>query len=258
MPRLAANLSMLFTEWSFLDRFAAAADAGFRAVEFLFPYDYPAEQIASRLEAAGLRQVLFNLPPGDWQAGERGLAALPGREAEFADGVKRAIDYAGILETPRLHMMAGLADRNDPAALSAYRSNLRYAADALVEVGLGVTIEPINRRSMPGYFLDDFNAAETFIRASALPNVSLQFDIFHRQILHGDVLASLRTLLPLIGHIQIAAVPDRHEPATGELNDLFILQEIDRLSYKGHVGCEYVPRTQTTQGLGWMSTVDCI
>lgn len=257
MPRLAANLSFLFTEWPFLDRFAAAAEAGFHAVEFLFPYDHPAERIATVLEAADLKQVLFNLPPGDWQAGERGMAALPGREREFADGVKRAIDYALAFGTPRLHMMAGLADRSDPTAVATYRRNLANAGEALMAAGLGLTIEPINRRSLPGYFLDDFPAAADFIRQSGLANLSLQFDIFHRQILHGDVLNALRSLMPLIGHIQIAAVPDRHEPTTGELNDRLILEELDRLSYAGYVGCEYFPRTETVQGLQWVELVQC-
>lgn len=251
MPRLAANLSLLFTEWPFLDRFAAAADAGFRAVEFLFPYDHPAERIATALQANGLKQVLFNLPPGDWQAGERGLAALPGRKSDFAEGVRRAIDYARILGTPRLHMMAGLADRSDAHAVAAYRANLSHAGAALGEAGLELTIEPINRRSMPGYFLDDFPAAVAFIRECGLANVRLQFDIFHRQILHGDVLVALGALMPLIGHVQIAAVPHRHEPTTGELNDGLILDALDQLSYDGYVGCEYFPHAQTVQGLHW-------
>lgn len=257
MPRLAANLSLLFTEWPFLDRFAAAADAGFQAVEFLFPYDHPAERIATALEASALKQVLFNLPPGDWASGERGLAALCGRESEFADGLKRALDYAHILRTPRLHMMAGIADRSDPVALATYRHNLALAGATLQAAGLELTIEPINRRSMPGYFLDDFPAAVQCIEACGLPNVRLQFDIFHRQILHGDVLSGLQTLMPLIGHVQIAAVPHRHEPTTGELNDRLLLQELDRLSYTGYVGCEYFPCAHTVQGLTWVEQAIC-
>ena len=179
MPRFAANLSMLFQEWVFLDRFACAADAGFRAVEFLFPYDHPPEAVGKALADAGLEQALFNLPPGDWAAGERGLAALPGREADFRDALDRALVYAEATGVPRLHAMSGLGDPDDPAARRTYLENLAVAADRLAERGLDVLIEPINRRSVPGYFLCDFRMAESVLETLGRPNLKLQFDVFH-------------------------------------------------------------------------------
>ena len=251
MPRFAANLSMMFNEVAFLDRFAAAAEAGFDAVEFLFPYDHPAETIAERLEANGLRQALFNLPPGDWPAGDRGLAALPQRRAEFRQSVKLAIAYARTVGAPNLHMMAGIADRSDAAARASYRYALLHAADAAAEAGVNLLIEPINRRDMPGYFLDDFNFAIELITQLGHPNVRLQFDIYHRQILQGDVLRGLELLMPIIGHIQVASVPKRHEPGTGELDDFRIFRALDEFGYQGFVGCEYRPAAGTVEGLGW-------
>lgn len=250
MPRFAANLSMLFPELPFLDRFGAAARAGFDAVEFLFPYDHTPEAIADRLAAHHLTQALFNLPPGDWAAGERGMASLPGREAEFRDGVKTGLTYAKATGCRRFHMMAGLANPADPAAVTRYCEALRHLCG---EAGdLQVMIEPINPRDMPGYFLNSFDLAADLIADLDLPNLKLQFDIYHRQIIHGDVLTALRELMPIIGHVQIASVPARHEPGTGELNDHLLLTELDALGYSGFVGCEYRPAGDTIAGLGWM------
>lgn len=255
MPKFAANLSMMFNEVPFLDRFAAAADSGFKAVEYLFPYDHPAELVAERLQAAGLTQALFNMPPGDWAAGERGMAALPGREADFAAALDTAIRYAKIIGTPLLHMMAGLAPATDPQAIATYRDNLKRATDRTGEAGIGLVIEPINGRDMPGYFLNDFNRALDFIGDIDTSHLKLQFDVYHRQILHGDVIMALRQMASLIGHIQIASVPERHEPLTGELDDRRIFAEIDAIGYQGYVGCEYRPTAGTREGLGWMSRV---
>ncbi|WP_411034867.1 2-oxo-tetronate isomerase [Shinella sp. BYT-45] len=252
MPRFAANLSMMFGEVPFLDRFQAAADAGFEAVEFLFPYDYPPEAVAEALRGAGLRQVLFNLPPGDWARGERGLAALPERASEFRQSVGMALDYARVLDAPNLHMMAGLASPSDPAAVSAYLDALRFAADAAGKAGRTLLIEPINRRDMPGYFLDDFGRAAEFVDRLGHPYLKFQFDIYHRQILHGDVLKGLAAAMPVIGHVQIASVPERHEPGTGELDDFRIFAALDALGYEGWVGCEYRPAGGTPDGLGWL------
>lgn len=251
MPRLAANLSMLFTELPFLDRFAAAAAAGFKGVEFLFPYDHPAEAVKACAEAAGVDIVLFNMPPGNWGEGERGLAVLPGRAAEFREGLSQAMHYARHLGVPRLHMMAGLAPSHDAGARQRYRDGLLAASDIAGEAGIDVLIEPLNGRDMPGYFLDSFEMAADIIADLDRPNVRLQYDIYHRQILHGDVLRSLEVLMPIIGHIQIAAVPDRSEPGTGELDDARILRAIDQLGYRGWVGCEYRPLGNTMDGLGW-------
>lgn len=251
MPHLAANLSMLFTELPFLDRFAAAAAAGFKGVEFLFPYDHPVEAVKARAEAAGVEIVLFNMPPGNWGEGERGLAVLPDRAAEFREGLSRAMHYARHLGVARLHMMAGLASSNDPGARQRYRDGLLAASDLAGKAGIDVLIEPLNGRDMPGYFLDSFDMAADIIADLDRPNVRLQYDIYHRQILHGDVLRSLEVLMPMVGHIQIAAVPDRSEPGTGELDDARILRSIDQLGYRGWVGCEYRPRGNTIDGLTW-------
>ncbi len=253
MPAFAANLTMMFTEWPFLDRFDAAADAGFRAVEYLFPYDHAPDEVARRLERNGLTQALFNMPPGDWAAGERGLAALPERFEEFRAGVAKALDYAAATGCRRLHMMAGLADPADPAALDSYRRAVAYAGEALAARGIELLLEPINGRDMPGYFLNDFGLAERLIAEAGFPNVRLQFDLYHRQILHGDVTMALRRLMPLTGHVQIASVPSRNEPDGEELNWPFLFGELDRLGYGGFVGCEYRPRAATLEGLGWFA-----
>ncbi|APG94328.1 2-oxo-tetronate isomerase [Sinorhizobium americanum] len=251
MPVFAANLTMMFNEWSFLDRFDAAAAAGFTAVEYLFPYEAPPEAIADRLARNGLQQVLFNLPPGDWAAGERGIAALPGRFDELKSDVERALDYAAATGVKRLHLMAGLADPFDREAANCYRRAVAYATERLAEKGLDLLLEPINGRNMPGYFLNDFGAAEGLIAELGIANLKLQFDIYHRQIIHGDVVMALRRLMPITGHIQIASVPSRQEPDGEELNYPYLFAEIDRLGYTGFVGCEYTPRGGTLDGLTW-------
>lgn len=251
MPVFAANLSMMFTEWDFLDRFQAARDAGFEAVEFMFPYDHDADAVAAALSRARLSLALFNVYPGDFAAGDRGLAALPARSGEFAAALDRTAHYAAALGTPRLHLMAGLASPADPAAAAAYRDALARAADRFGPDGIDVLIEPINPRDMPGYFLADFGLAETLIHDLARPNLKLQFDIYHRQIIAGDVTRALEALLPITGHIQVASVPARHEPGTGELADDRLFETIDALGWRGLVGCEYRPRAGTLEGLGW-------
>jgi hydroxypyruvate isomerase len=252
MPKFAANLSMMFTEYPFLDRFQAAADAVFLAVEYLFPYDYPASAISDRLSRAGLRQALFNMPPGDWARGDRGLASLPDRRQEFEAALATAVSYGKVIGTPLLHMMAGIAPADDWAATECYVENLKRAADVTAEAGIGLVIEPINKRDMPGYFLNDFDRALDLISDAGHPNVRLQFDVYHRQILHGDVIIGLRKMAAHIGHIQIASVPSRNEPLTGELNDRRIFEEIDAIGYQGYIGCEYRPAAGTEAGLGWL------
>ena len=251
MPKFAANLSMMFTEHAFLDRFDAAAEAGFAAVEFLFPYDHPPEAVAERLNRNRLTQALFNLPPGRWEDGERGLAALPDRFAEFKSGVARALDYVAATGVKRVHMMAGNAARSDPSAEASYRRAIEYAAPVLAGRGVDLLLEPINARNMPGYFLNDFPYTRDLIASLGLSNVKLQFDVYHRQIMHGDVTMAFRALQPIVGHIQVASVPSRHEPDGEELNFPFLFAEFDRLGYDGYLGCEYIPRGGTLAGLGW-------
>lgn len=254
MPRFAANLTLLFTELPFLDRFAAAAEAGFRAVEMLFPYDHPPEAVARALERAGLDLALFNAPPGDFAAGDRGLAALPGRREEAERSIETALAYALATGARRIHVMAGIADGAD--AKAAYRAFLRHACPRLAEHGIALMIEPINRRSMPGYVLNDGDAAADLVaelRGEGFSNLALQFDIFHMQILHGDVTVRLRRMLPLVGHVQVAAVPDRGEPGSGELDEGHLFRTLDALGYDGFVGCEYIPKAGTREGLGWFA-----
>jgi hydroxypyruvate isomerase len=253
MPRFAANLTMMFNEWPFLDRFAAAADAGFEAVEFLFPYEHSPDEIARRLASHGLSLALFNLPPGDWAAGERGLAALSGREEEIKAGTRRALDYVEATGARQVHLMAGITDRVSAEAQANYRRAVSSVAERLGQAGVTLMIEPINRRDMPGYFLDDFGYAERMISDLGLPNLKLQFDVYHRQIMHGDVTVALRTLMPIIGHIQVASVPSRHEPDGEELSYPHIFKTLDSLGYAGYVGCEYRPRNGTLPGLGWLA-----
>lgn len=253
MPRFAANLSLMFNEWPFLDRFDAAAQAGFTAVEFLFPYEHAPADIAERLKRNGLTQALFNLPPGDWAAGERGMASFPERFIEVQDGIAAALPYAKATGVKRLHLMAGKSDRNDPRHVEAFRTAVIWAARELADHGIDLLLEPLNGRDNPGYFLNDFDFAAGLIRDLGLPNVKLQFDIYHRQIMHGDVLTALREMMPIIGHIQVASVPSRHEPMSEEVNDAMVFDELDRLGYKGFVGCEYRPRGTTLQGLDWLA-----
>ena len=253
MPRFAANLTMMFNEHVFLDRFDAARDAGFEAVEFLFPYAETIEAVAGRVRRNGLAVALFNLPPGDWEAGERGLAALPGREAEVDAALQRALPYAEALGVGRLHLMAGIAPSGDPASVACYRDAVARTADALAPRGLDLVLEPINGRDMPGYFLDDFGAAAALIGALGRANLKLQFDLYHRQIMHGDVSRAFAAMLPIVGHVQAASVPSRHEPDGEELDYGFVFAELDRLGYAGFVGCEYRPRGRTVDGLGWLA-----
>jgi hydroxypyruvate isomerase len=250
MPRLAANVSTLFPERDFLERFAAAAAAGFKAVEYQFPYQWKAEDIADRVRAAGLRVVLHNLPAGDFARGERGIAALPGREREFREGVERAIDYAKAVDCPRLNCLAGLApvDREHFAVLV---DNVRFAARKLGAAGLSLTLEAINTRSVPGFFLSRSAQAIDVLNAAGEGNAFLQYDFFHMQVMEGDLAQTVERLLPRIGHIQLADVPGRHEPGSGEINFDFLLRHLDALGYSGWVGCEYNPQGDTLEGLKW-------
>lgn len=254
MPRFAANLSMMYQEVGFLDRFAAAAKDGFRAVEFMFPYAHPAVEVAARLRSAGLENVLFNLPPGDFERGERGLAALPGREAEFAASIGTALEYAEALGCPRLHVMAGIpgagADRERCRA--TYVSNLRLAASRAAAAGRDVLIEPINTRDIPGYFLNRQDDAQAIRAEVGAPNLKVQFDLYHCQIVEGDLAVKLKRDLAHIGHVQIAGVPERHEPDRGEVNYPFLFAHLDAIGYAGWIGCEYRPRAGTSAGLGWI------
>jgi hydroxypyruvate isomerase len=251
MPHFAANLTLMFNEVPFLDRFEAAAKAGFTAVEFLFPYAHPVEEIGKRLHGNGLTQALFNLPPGNWDAGEKGFAALPERFSDLQESLRTALPYAQATGVKRLHLMAGLADRKDPKAIAAFQKSLRWATEFFAPHGIDIVLEPLNARNTPNYFLNDFGFARDQINELNIPNLKLQFDIYHCQILHGDVTMRLREMMPIIGHIQIASVPSRHEPDDEELNYPFLFTELDRLGYKGFVGCEYNPRGKTTDGLAW-------
>ena len=253
MPRFAANLTMMFNEWPFLDRFAAAAQAGFTDVEFLFPYDHTADVVGETLRSAGLTPVLFNLPPGDSAAGERGMAAIPGREAELDAALERALPYAEATGVKTLHLMAGIADPSDPASHATYRAAVTRVAERLAALGITLVLEPINGRDMPGYFLNSIDRAAALISELALPNLKLQFDLYHCQIIHGDVTTRLRRFMPMVGHVQVASVPSRNEPDGEELAYPFLYGELDRLGYAGSVGCEYRPRGKTLDGLGWLA-----
>ncbi len=256
MPKFAANLSFLFADRPFPERFAAAAAVGFKGVEYLFPYDYPAYDVADWLRESDLEQVLFNLVPGDWAAGERGLACLPHRQGEFAESVEQALDYAMVLDCQRVHCMAGLrpAEANETELEATYIANLRHAADRLATIGATVMIEPINSRiDMPGYWLDDVVQAFRLQQAIGRDNVKVQYDIYHAQIIAGDLARTLEANIDRIGHIQIADNPGRHEPGTGEIHYPFLFDLLDRLGYDGWIGCEYKPLTTTEAGLGWMS-----
>ena len=256
MIRLAANLSMLFNEHAFLDRFNAAAEVGFNGVEYLFPYAFAASDLQHALKENRLEQVLFNLPPGDWDAGERGLASLPGREAEFRDSVTAALSYAEALNCPRVHAMAGLLPDNADAETQAehhatYISNLRFAASEATKVGKDILIEPINTRDMPGFFLSRQAQAMAVLEEVGAKNLKLQFDLYHCQIMEGDLIRHLERQFDAIGHVQVAGVPDRHEPNVGEVHYPAIFARLSALGYRGWVGCEYRPKTATRVGLEW-------
>ena len=254
MPRFAANLSMLYPQHEFLDRFAAAAADGFEAVEFLFPYDYSANELKQRLSDNGLVQALFNAPPGDWAAGERGIATLPGREDEFRSGFDRALEYAAVLGNTRVHVMAGLlaAESDRARHHGVYLQNLAYAADQAGNAGITVLLEPINTRDMPGFFLNRQDQAQAICKEVGATNLKVQFDCYHCQIVEGDLATTLRRDFDCIGHIQIAGVPDRHEPDQGEVNYPYLFELMDHLGYDGWVGCEYRPKADTSMGLQWL------
>ena len=253
MPRLAANLTMMYNEHPFLDRFQAAASDGFQGVEFLFPYDFAAADIRARLQDNGLTQALFNAPPGDWAAGERGIASLPGREDEFLRGLDQALAYAAKLGNRSLHVMAGLIrpDQDRAAHRAVYVRNLARAASAAASAGITVVIEPINTRDIPGFFLNRQDEAQAICAEVGAANLKVQFDCYHCQIVEGDIAVKLERDMAGIGHIQIAGVPDRHEPNLGELNYPYLFDRIDALGYAGWVGCEYRPKAGTRAGLGW-------
>ncbi len=253
MPRFSANLSMLFTEYDFLDRFDAAAQAGFAAVEYVGPYDHAPDVVAARLKKNGLTQALFNLPPGDWGKGERGIAVLPDRVDEFRLGVDTAILYAKALECPQVNCLAGIAPAGaNRAELEAiFVANLTYAAARLKEAGIRLLIEPINIRDIPGFFLNTSRQALDIIDRVGSDNLFLQYDIYHMQIMEGDLARTIEDNLGRIAHIQLADNPGRHEPGTGEINYPFLYAHLDRLGYAGWVGAEYKPKSGTDAGLGW-------
>ena len=256
MPRFAANLTMLFTEVPFLDRFEAAAKAGFTAVEYLFPYDFPAGDLVTRLQQHGLTQVLHNLPAGNWGAGERGIACHPDRVAEFRDGVTRAVEYARALTCPQVNCLAGIvpAGVSPAVAQATFVTNLRFAADLLSAAGIRLLIEPINTRDIPGFFLTQTKQALAIIEDVGAPagQIAVQYDVYHMQIMEGDLAKTIERHLPQIGHIQIADPPLRHEPGTGEINYRYLLNHIDRLGYTGYIGLEYKPAGRTEDGLRWI------
>ncbi|WP_280189592.1 hydroxypyruvate isomerase [Delftia sp. PS-11] len=256
MPRFAANLSMLFTEVPFLDRFERAARAGFEAVEFLFPYAHTAQEIKERIDAHGLRIVLHNLPAGDWDAGERGIACDPGRVNEFRAGVAKAVAYAKALEVPQLNCLAGKAPAGADAATlrRTLVDNLRFAATELADAGLRLLIEPINPFDIPGFYLNRTDQALSILDEVGASNAFVQYDIYHAQRTEGELAATLQKHLGRIGHVQLADNPGRNEPGTGEINYPFLFAHLDRIGYQGWVGCEYKPARETESGLGWLRT----
>ncbi|WP_258361100.1 hydroxypyruvate isomerase [Moorella sulfitireducens (nom. illeg.)] len=254
MPKFAANLTMLFTELPFLERFNAARKAGFNAVEFLFPYDFSLDAIKTSLAENNLRVVLFNLPAGNWAAGERGIAADPGRTEEFRAGVRQAVEWAGQLHVPRLNCLAGKINLafSREEHWRVLVENTRYAARALAEHNLKLMVEPINHYDVPGFFLNTSGQVLRLIEEVNMPNVYLQYDLYHAQKEEGNLTATLREHIQGIGHIQIADNPGRHQPGTGEINYPFLLREIDNLGYEGYVSLEYIPEPDTLSSLGWI------
>jgi hydroxypyruvate isomerase len=257
MPTFAANLTMLFTEVPFRERFAAAARAGFTHVEFLFPYDHTPAEVAGWLKDAGLVNIGLNLYPGDWSAGERGIACLPGRESEFRASIGRALEYALPLGAPSLHAMAGVvpAGADRAACRRTYVENLRHAASELAPHGRTLLIEAINPRDIPGYFLNTQAEAHAIREEVGAPNLKVQMDFYHAQIVEGDLTTTFRKYFEHIGHVQVAGVPDRHEPDDGEVNYRHIFRLLDEMGYRGWVGCEYRPRAGTEAGLGWIKAL---
>ncbi|MEY4564770.1 MAG: hypothetical protein RLZZ618_4047 [Pseudomonadota bacterium] len=254
MPRFAANLSWMYTEHPFLDRFEAAARDGFNAVEFLFPYEHDVQAIAAALRRHGLSLVLFNAPPGDWAAGDRGTASVPGREAEFRAGIVLALQHATALACPRVHVMSGCLSASPTAHAPVLLENLHWACAQAADAGVELLIEPINRRDMPGYFLERQAEAHAIVNTVGAANLKVQMDLYHCQITEGDVATRLREHLATgrVGHLQMAGVPERREPDDGELNYPYLFALIDSLGFEGHVGCEYRPRAGTSEGLAWL------
>jgi hydroxypyruvate isomerase len=251
MPKLAANLTMMFPEYEPLERFERAAKAGFKYVEYLFPYKFEAKQLKEHIDRLGLKQVLFNCPPGDFAAGDRGIAIYPERRGEFKKSIETALAYAEVLEVDRLHVMAGIPDtKQDPKRpYDTYVENIRYAAKQAS--GRRILLEPLNVKDVPGYFINNQDSTARIIEDIGEPNVRLQFDFYHCQIMQGNLAERFENLLEYIGHVQIAGVPGRHEPDNGEVNYPFLFDLMDRLGYDGYVGCEYVPAGKTEAGLGW-------
>lgn len=254
MARFAANLTMLFNEVEFLDRFAKAHQVGFQAVEFLFPYAYEPQVLAEKLSQFNLEQALFNMPPGDWDSGERGFAAIPGREDEFQRSVDIALTYAKALKCKKVHAMSGLVDNrySYEQHVETFINNIRYAADKFAEHSIDLLIEPLNSRDVPGYFIAHQRDAVELIKLVNRPNVKLQFDVYHAQIMDGDLTVLIRDLASYIGHVQIASIPDRHEPSEGEVNYQHIFDQFDITGYQGWIGCEYKPKKTTLEGLVWL------
>ncbi len=257
MPRFAANLSLLFTEVPFLDRFAAAAQAGFSAVEFQFPYSFALDDVVRAQQTAGVQVVLFNLYAGDWAQGDRGIACHPERVAEFRAAIPRAIEYAQRLGCPRLNCLAGIrpAHVSPELARATLLDNIRYAAQALVEHGLQLLLEPINSRDVPGFFVDRPRLGFELLAEAGCANVQVQYDIYHAQVMEGDLARTLSEHLPSIGHIQIADNPGRHEPGTGEIAYPFLFKHLDAIAYQGWIGCEYNPASGTVPGLTWLESL---
>lgn len=255
MPKFAANLSMMFGEVEFLDRFGAAATAGFKGVEYLFPYAFGAAEIATRLQDNGLSQVLFNLPAGDWDAGERGIACHPDRVDEFRAGVDKAIDYAGTLDCKQLNCLAGIAPEGTPDddLRKTFVGNVQFAAEKLQAAGIKLMIEPINVFDIPGFYLSRTTQALDIVAEIGSDNLFIQYDIYHMQRMEGELAATIERNLAKIGHIQLADNPGRHEPGTGEINYRFLFQHLDRIGYQGWIGCEYKPASDTVAGLSWMA-----
>jgi hydroxypyruvate isomerase len=253
MPRFNANLSWLFQEVPFFDRFGAAANAGFRGIEILFPYDQPAEEIRSALQAQGQEMVLLNSPPGNFGAGDRGLAALPGREREFRDTFDQALAYAETLQCKRIHVMSGITKEVDQQeALRTFLANLEYALGKIGNSALFILIEPINTRDIPGYFLTTVERADNILQEISHPALKIQFDWYHAQIMGGDLSHRTEKFFSKIGHFQLAGVPDRAEPDRGEVNFTHLFHLVDALHYDGWIGCEYRPKARTAEGLGWL------
>ncbi|MDD7912169.1 hydroxypyruvate isomerase [Pseudovibrio exalbescens] len=254
MPKLTANLSMLFTELDFMQRFEAAAAAGFKGVEYLFPYDFEAQAIKAELDANGLQQVLFNLPAGDWAKGERGIACLPGREEEFRTGVDKAIAYAKVLGNTQVNCLAGFvpAGVSHEQAEAVLIENLRYAAPRLKEAGILLLLEACNTQDMPGFCVNTSAQALRLIKEVGSDNLQFQYDIYHMQIMEGNIARTLKDNLSQIAHVQLADNPGRHEPGTGELNYSFLFKHLDEIGYQGWVGAEYIPSNGTVEGLGWL------